>query len=184
MQIVLFLDTWLIRVSSSCLGSVPHSQMSSNTIVTMTMASHSSHAAAVTTSAIPVGKLAAWSARASWAGGVISIWISSVRFNTPVSRNRSSASFTAKVVPQPIAHSSSRVQSDYPGERTNLIPIPGHRSSPNPVTMEARSDNRRAHNVDQLMRLYIACGKKIRERNLHCITISGRSSVVLHPCLG
>ncbi|TNN74161.1 Histone deacetylase complex subunit SAP130 [Liparis tanakae] len=52
--------------------SVPHSQMSSNTIVTMTMASHSSHAAAVTTSAIP---------------------------------------------------------SDYPGERTNLIPIPGHRPS-------------------------------------------------------
>lgn len=88
--------------STTTMGSVPHSQMSSNTIVTMTMASHSSHAAAVTTSAIPV----------------------------------------AKVVPQPIAHSSSRVQSDYPGERTNLIPIPGHRSSPNPVTMEARSDNR------------------------------------------
>uniref|UniRef100_A0AAQ4PFN8 Sin3A-associated protein a n=1 Tax=Gasterosteus aculeatus aculeatus TaxID=481459 RepID=A0AAQ4PFN8_GASAC len=86
----------------SCLGSVPHSQMTSNSIVTMTMASHSSHPAAVTTSAIPV----------------------------------------AKVVPQPIAHSSSRVQPDYPGERTNLIPIPGHRSSPNPVTMEARSDNR------------------------------------------
>uniref|UniRef100_A0A8C2XAV1 Sin3A-associated protein a n=1 Tax=Cyclopterus lumpus TaxID=8103 RepID=A0A8C2XAV1_CYCLU len=88
--------------STTSMGSVPHSQMSSNTIVTMTMASHSSHAAAVTTSAIPV----------------------------------------AKVVPQPIAHSSSRVQPDYPGERTNLIPIPGHRSSPNPVTMEARSDNR------------------------------------------
>lgn len=30
--------------------------MTSNTIVTMTMASHSSHATAVTTSAIPVGK--------------------------------------------------------------------------------------------------------------------------------
>ncbi|XP_068447702.1 histone deacetylase complex subunit SAP130a [Clinocottus analis] len=88
--------------STTTMGSVPHSQMSSNTIVTMTMPSHSSHAAAVTTSAIPV----------------------------------------AKVVPQPIAHSSSRLQSDYPGERTNLIPIPGHRSSPNPVTMEARSDNR------------------------------------------
>ncbi|MEQ2177017.1 hypothetical protein GOODEAATRI_034204, partial [Goodea atripinnis] len=50
--------------------------------------------------------------------------------------------FTAKVVPQPIAHSSSRVQAEYPGERANLIPIPGHRSSPNPVTMETRSDNR------------------------------------------
>ncbi|XP_028300930.1 histone deacetylase complex subunit SAP130a [Gouania willdenowi] len=84
------------------IGSVPHTQMSSNTIVTMTMASHSSHATAVTTSAIPV----------------------------------------AKVVPQPIAHSSSRVQPDYTGDRTNLIPIPGHRSSPNPVTMETRNDNR------------------------------------------
>ncbi|XP_031728782.1 histone deacetylase complex subunit SAP130a [Anarrhichthys ocellatus] len=88
--------------STTTIGSVPHSQMSSNSIVTMTMASHSSHAAAVTTSAIPV----------------------------------------AKVVPQPIAHASTRVQPDYPGERTNLIPISGHRSSPNPVTMEARSDNR------------------------------------------
>lgn len=88
--------------STTTIGSVPHSQMSSNTIVTMTMASHSSHATAVTTSAIPV----------------------------------------AKVVPQPITHSSSRVQPDYPGERANLIPIPGHRSSPNPATMEARSDNR------------------------------------------
>lgn len=88
--------------STTTIGSVPHTQMTSNTIVTMTMASHSSHATAVTTSAIPV----------------------------------------AKVVPQPIAHSSSRVQPDYPGERANLIPIPGHRSSPNPVTMEARSDNR------------------------------------------
>uniref|UniRef100_A0A8C5AID4 Sin3A-associated protein a n=1 Tax=Gadus morhua TaxID=8049 RepID=A0A8C5AID4_GADMO len=73
-----------------------------NTIVTMTMASHSSHATAATTSAIPV----------------------------------------AKVVPQPIAHTSPRVQPDYTGERTNLIPIPGHRSSPSAVTMEARSDNR------------------------------------------
>ncbi|KAI4829191.1 hypothetical protein KUCAC02_023251 [Chaenocephalus aceratus] len=78
--------------STTTIGSVPHSQMNSNTIVTMTMASHSSHATAVTTSAIPV----------------------------------------AKVVPQPIAHSSSRVQPDYPGDRANLIPIPGHRPSPNP----------------------------------------------------
>uniref|UniRef100_A0A665UKF7 Sin3A-associated protein a n=1 Tax=Echeneis naucrates TaxID=173247 RepID=A0A665UKF7_ECHNA len=87
--------------STTAIGSVPHTQMTSSTIVTMTMASHSSHATAVTTSPIPV----------------------------------------AKVVPQPI-HSSSRVQSDYSGERPNLIPISGHRSSPNPVTMEARSDNR------------------------------------------
>uniref|UniRef100_A0A9J7Z116 Sin3A-associated protein a n=1 Tax=Cyprinus carpio carpio TaxID=630221 RepID=A0A9J7Z116_CYPCA len=83
-------------------SSAPHTQMTSSTIVTMTMASHSSHATAVTTSAIPV----------------------------------------AKVVPQPIAHTSPRIQPEYPGERTNLIPISGHRSSPNPVTMEARSDNR------------------------------------------
>uniref|UniRef100_A0A3B4WN11 Sin3A-associated protein a n=1 Tax=Seriola lalandi dorsalis TaxID=1841481 RepID=A0A3B4WN11_SERLL len=88
--------------STTTIGSVPHTQMTSNTIVTMTMASHSSHATAVTTSTIPV----------------------------------------AKVVPQPIAHNSSRVQPDYTGERPNLIPISGHRSSPNPVTMEARSDNR------------------------------------------
>lgn len=88
--------------STTAIGGVPHTQMNSNTIVTMTMASHSSHATAVTTSAIPV----------------------------------------AKVVPQPIAHSSSRVQPEYPGERANLIPVQGHRSSPNPVTMEARSDNR------------------------------------------
>ncbi|KAI2663542.1 Histone deacetylase complex subunit SAP130 [Labeo rohita] len=53
-----------------------------------------------------------------------------------------SATTTAKVVPQPIAHTSPRIQPEYPGERTNLIPISGHRSSPNPVTMEARSDNR------------------------------------------
>nr|XP_057928977.1 histone deacetylase complex subunit SAP130a isoform X3 [Doryrhamphus excisus] len=88
--------------STTTIGTVTHTQMSSNTIVTMTMASHSSHATAVTNSTIPV----------------------------------------AKVVPQPIAHSSSRVQPDYPAERANLIPIQGHRSSPNPVTMEPRSDNR------------------------------------------
>ncbi|XP_076134983.1 histone deacetylase complex subunit SAP130a isoform X4 [Alosa pseudoharengus] len=88
--------------STTSPGSVPHTQMTSSTIVTMTMPSHSSHATAVTTSAIPV----------------------------------------AKVVPQPIAHTSPRIQADYPGERANLIPIPGHRSSPNPVAMEPRSDNR------------------------------------------
>uniref|UniRef100_A0A3Q3ATE7 Sin3A-associated protein a n=1 Tax=Kryptolebias marmoratus TaxID=37003 RepID=A0A3Q3ATE7_KRYMA len=88
--------------STTTIGTVPHTQMTSSTIVTMTMTSHSSHATAVTASTIPV----------------------------------------AKVVPQPIAHSSSRVQPDYPAERPNLIPIPGHRSSPNPVAMETRSDNR------------------------------------------
>ncbi|KAJ8375179.1 hypothetical protein SKAU_G00057590 [Synaphobranchus kaupii] len=50
----------------------------------------------------------------------------------------------AKVVPQPIAHTSPRIHTDYPGERGNLIPISTHRSSPNPVTMEARSDNRQS----------------------------------------
>ncbi|XP_027002782.2 histone deacetylase complex subunit SAP130a isoform X5 [Tachysurus fulvidraco] len=88
--------------STATTGSAPHTQMSSSTIVTMTMTSHSSHATAVTSSTIPV----------------------------------------AKVVPQPIAHTSPRIQPEYSGERTNLISISGHRSSPNPVTMEARSDNR------------------------------------------
>ncbi|XP_036409972.1 histone deacetylase complex subunit SAP130-like [Megalops cyprinoides] len=88
--------------SPTTTGSVPHTQMTTSNIVTMTMPSHSSHATAVTTSTIPV----------------------------------------AKVVPQPIAHTSPRIQPDYPGERGNLINISGHRSSPNPVTMEARSDNR------------------------------------------
>lgn len=86
--------------STTTIGTVPHTQMTNSTLVTMTVASQSSHATAVTTSTIPV----------------------------------------AKVVPQPIAHSTSRVQPDYTGERANLIPIPGHRASPNPVTMEARSD--------------------------------------------
>uniref|UniRef100_A0A8C8LU56 Histone deacetylase complex subunit SAP130 C-terminal domain-containing protein n=1 Tax=Oncorhynchus tshawytscha TaxID=74940 RepID=A0A8C8LU56_ONCTS len=86
-------------------GTAPHTQMTSSTIVTMTMPTHSSHTTALTTSTIPV----------------------------------------AKVVPQPIAHTSPphtspRVQSDYPVERTNLISISGNRSSPNPVTIEARSD--------------------------------------------
>ncbi|XP_018119948.1 histone deacetylase complex subunit SAP130-A isoform X5 [Xenopus laevis] len=48
----------------------------------------------------------------------------------------------AKVVPQQITHTSPRIQSDYGTERGNLIPIPGHRASPNPMTMEARSENR------------------------------------------
>ncbi|XP_075717524.1 histone deacetylase complex subunit SAP130 isoform X3 [Rhinoderma darwinii] len=48
----------------------------------------------------------------------------------------------AKVVPQQISHTSPRIQSEYTPERGNLIPIPGHRASPNPMTMEARSENR------------------------------------------
>ncbi|XP_030072259.1 histone deacetylase complex subunit SAP130 isoform X2 [Microcaecilia unicolor] len=48
----------------------------------------------------------------------------------------------AKVVPQQISHTSPRIQSDYTAERSNLIPISGHRASPNPVAMESRNDNR------------------------------------------
>ncbi|KAM9315737.1 histone deacetylase complex subunit SAP130 [Gastrophryne carolinensis] len=83
-------------------GSAPHTQVSTSTIVTMTMPAHSSHATAVTASNIPV----------------------------------------AKVVPQQMTHTSPRIQSEYGTERGNLIPIPGHRASPNPMTMEARSENR------------------------------------------
>uniref|UniRef100_A0A8C2D8B3 Histone deacetylase complex subunit SAP130-like n=1 Tax=Cyprinus carpio TaxID=7962 RepID=A0A8C2D8B3_CYPCA len=90
--------------SPTTTGSNPHTQMSSSSIVTMTVASHSSHATAVTTSTIPV----------------------------------------AKVVPQPITHTSPRIQSEYTGERGSLIPISGHRSSPNPITMENRTDNRQS----------------------------------------
>ncbi|KAL8187544.1 UNVERIFIED_CONTAM: hypothetical protein K2H54_050859 [Gekko kuhli] len=85
-------------------GSVPHTQAPTNTIVTVTMPSHSSHATAVTTSNIPV----------------------------------------AKVVPQQITHTSPRIQSDYTAERSNLIPISGHRASPNPVAVETRNDNRQS----------------------------------------
>ncbi|XP_066202040.1 histone deacetylase complex subunit SAP130 isoform X3 [Saccopteryx leptura] len=48
----------------------------------------------------------------------------------------------AKVVPQQITHTSPRVQPDYPTERGSLLPISGHRASPNPVAVETRSDNR------------------------------------------
>ncbi|XP_019065063.1 histone deacetylase complex subunit SAP130 isoform X5 [Fukomys damarensis] len=48
----------------------------------------------------------------------------------------------AKVVPQQITHTSPRIQPDYSAERSSLIPISGHRASPNPVAMETRSDNR------------------------------------------
>ncbi|XP_078065354.1 histone deacetylase complex subunit SAP130-like isoform X2 [Mustelus asterias] len=81
---------------------VSHAQVTSSTIVNMTMASHTPHAPVVTTSTIPV----------------------------------------AKVVPQPITHTSPRIQPDYTTERGNLISIPGHRASPNPVTMETRTENR------------------------------------------
>ncbi|XP_054839408.1 histone deacetylase complex subunit SAP130 isoform X4 [Eublepharis macularius] len=90
--------------SATTAGSVPHTQAPTNTIVTVTMPSHSSHATAVTTSNIPV----------------------------------------AKVVPQQITHTSPRIQSDYTAERSNLIPISGHRASPNPVAVETRSDNRQS----------------------------------------
>ncbi|XP_007245136.3 histone deacetylase complex subunit SAP130b [Astyanax mexicanus] len=90
--------------STTTTGSIPQTQISSSNIVTVTMASHSTHATAVTTSTIPV----------------------------------------AKVVPQPITHTSPRIQSEFPGERGNLIPISTHRSSPNPITMENRSDNRQS----------------------------------------
>uniref|UniRef100_A0A671M0I7 Histone deacetylase complex subunit SAP130-like n=1 Tax=Sinocyclocheilus anshuiensis TaxID=1608454 RepID=A0A671M0I7_9TELE len=90
--------------SPTTTGATPHTQISNSSIVTMTVASHSSHATAVTTSTIPV----------------------------------------AKVVPQPITHTSPRIQSEYTGERGNLIPISGHRSSPNPITMENRTDNRQS----------------------------------------
>ncbi|KAL4630718.1 histone deacetylase complex subunit SAP130-like isoform X1 [Arapaima gigas] len=50
----------------------------------------------------------------------------------------------AKVVPQPVAQTSARIQPDYPVERGNLISISSHRSSPNSVSMEARSDNRQS----------------------------------------
>ncbi|XP_023565498.1 histone deacetylase complex subunit SAP130 isoform X2 [Octodon degus] len=48
----------------------------------------------------------------------------------------------AKVVPQQITHTSPRIQPEYPAERSSLIPISGHRASPNPVAMETRSDSR------------------------------------------
>ncbi|XP_038603662.1 histone deacetylase complex subunit SAP130 isoform X2 [Tachyglossus aculeatus] len=50
----------------------------------------------------------------------------------------------AKVVPQQITHTSPRIQPDYPTERSSLIPISGHRASPNPVAMETRNDNRQS----------------------------------------
>nr|KAF6497552.1 Sin3A associated protein 130 [Rousettus aegyptiacus] len=48
----------------------------------------------------------------------------------------------AKVVPQQITHTSPRIQPDYPAAERSLIPITGHRASPNSGAMETRSDNR------------------------------------------
>ncbi|XP_060753863.1 histone deacetylase complex subunit SAP130b isoform X2 [Neoarius graeffei] len=90
--------------STTTTGSMTQSQVSSSNIVTVTMASHSTHATAVTTSTIPV----------------------------------------AKVVPQPITHTSPRIQSEFSGERGNLIPISAHRTSPNPAAMENRGDARQS----------------------------------------
>ncbi|XP_069069777.1 histone deacetylase complex subunit SAP130 isoform X4 [Pleurodeles waltl] len=50
----------------------------------------------------------------------------------------------AKVVPQQITHTSPRIQPDYAADRSTLIPISGHRASPNPVAMESRSENRQS----------------------------------------
>uniref|UniRef100_A0A4W3JAW0 Sin3A-associated protein a n=1 Tax=Callorhinchus milii TaxID=7868 RepID=A0A4W3JAW0_CALMI len=86
--------------STTTQGAISHAQATGSTIVTMTMAPHTSHPPVVTTSSIPI----------------------------------------AKVVPQQIT--STRIQPDYSTERTNMISIPGHRASPNPVTMETRTDNR------------------------------------------
>ncbi|XP_046718284.1 histone deacetylase complex subunit SAP130b isoform X2 [Silurus meridionalis] len=91
--------------STTTTGSMTQSQVSTNNIVTVTMASHSTHTTAVTTSTIPV----------------------------------------AKVVPQPITHTSPRIPSEFSGERGNLIPISAHRASPNPTAvMENRSDARQS----------------------------------------
>lgn len=64
-------------------------------------------------------------------------------FGLPVGSNGIDGFLSAaKVVPQQITHTSPRIQPDYPSERSSLIPIPGHRASPNPVAMETRNDNR------------------------------------------
>ncbi|CAB1323748.1 unnamed protein product [Coregonus sp. 'balchen'] len=105
-----------IHPPPATISTAPHTQMTSGTVVTMAMTSHSSHATAVTTSTIPVAKV--------------------------VPQPIAHTSPRVQSDYQPIAHTSPRVQSDYPAERTNLISISGHRSSPNPVAIEGRSDNR------------------------------------------
>ncbi|XP_031694040.1 histone deacetylase complex subunit SAP130 isoform X2 [Oncorhynchus kisutch] len=145
-------------------GTAPHTQMTSSTIVTMTMPTHSSHATALTTSTIPVAKvvpqpIAHTSPRvqSDYLGERTNL-IQPIAHTSPhvqsdyqpiahtSPRVQSDYQPIAHASPrvqsdyQPIAHTSPRVQSDYPVERTNLISISGNRSSPNPVTIEARSD--------------------------------------------
>ncbi|XP_062872690.1 histone deacetylase complex subunit SAP130b [Trichomycterus rosablanca] len=76
-------------------NTAPSTTTTGGNIVTVPMASHSTHATTVTTSTIPV----------------------------------------AKVVPQPITHTSTRIQPEFAG-------VPTLRSSPNPAAMDNRSDNR------------------------------------------
>ncbi|KAM9479055.1 histone deacetylase complex subunit SAP130-like isoform 2-T2 [Salvelinus alpinus] len=172
-------------------GTASHTQVTSGTIVTMTMPSHSSHATALSTSTIPVAKvvpqpIAHTSPRvqSDYLGertnliqpiahtsphvqsdyqpiahtsprvqsdylGERTNLIQPIAHTSPhVQSDYQPIAHTSPRVQsdyQPIAHTSPRVQSDYPVERTNLISISGNRSSPNPVTIEARSDNRPVH---------------------------------------
>ncbi|XP_036834840.1 histone deacetylase complex subunit SAP130 isoform X3 [Oncorhynchus mykiss] len=119
-------------------GTAPHTQMTSSTIVTMTMPTHSSHATALTTSTIPVAKVVPQPI-AHTSPHVQSDYLGE---RTNLIQPIAHTSPRVQSDYQPIAHTSPRVQSDYPVERTNLISISGNRSSPNPVTIEARSDNR------------------------------------------
>ncbi|KAF3835750.1 hypothetical protein F7725_028308 [Dissostichus mawsoni] len=59
--------------------------------------------------------------------------------SVPHSQMNSNTILKWSLSPSPTLH---LVCSPTPGDRANLIPIPGHRPSPNPVTMEARSDIR------------------------------------------
>ncbi|XP_038858962.1 histone deacetylase complex subunit SAP130-like isoform X2 [Salvelinus namaycush] len=122
-------------------GTAPHTQVTSGTIITMTMPSHSSHATALTTSTIPVAKVVPQPI-AHTSPRVQSDYLGE---RTNLIQPIAHTSPHVQSDYQPIAHTSPRVQSDYPVERTNLISISGNRSSPNPVTIEARSDNRPVH---------------------------------------
>ncbi|XP_013979154.2 histone deacetylase complex subunit SAP130 isoform X2 [Salmo salar] len=119
-------------------GTTPHTQKTSSTIVTMTMPSHSSHATALTTSTIPVAKVVPQPI-AHTSPRVQSDYLGE---RTNLIQPIAHTSPHVQSDYQPIAHTSPRVQSDYPVERTNLISISANRSSPNPVTIESRSDNR------------------------------------------
>ncbi|XP_023994857.1 histone deacetylase complex subunit SAP130 [Salvelinus sp. IW2-2015] len=122
-------------------GTASHTQVTSGTIVTMTMPSHSSHASALSTSTIPVAKVVPQPI-AHTSPRVQSDYLGE---RTNLIQPIAHTSPHVQSDYQPIAHTSPRVQSDYPVERTNLISISGNRSSPNPVTIEARSDNRPVH---------------------------------------